>query len=362
MSSKIILAIVLCFTASVGVVALLFGMSGILKDKRNSFLREFPPHPITEGDTLNLRYNSYYIAGGTPHTLYLGNAKAPLHLLQVNLTTLDTIHVRLNVKGIMDQKFWSVKVQVDSPYYFVTDGAVPALFKGRVDTWKAEQFLGDSIFFRDIIPVTENSFAVKSLSGNHQENILGIIGNHAPYQIFTDKVLEKQLDGVFCTDGMLHYNAKRNELLYLYFYRNQFIVLDTTLQVKYTGCTIDTISRARIKTATVGSGHERAFTLTSPPFFVNKRSCVSGNLLFVNSNLLAKNESPNAFDSGDVIDVYALPSGDYAFSFYIYNNHGKRPMRAFNVYDNTLVVLYDHTLQKFDLVKQYFEVAREPVQ
>jgi hypothetical protein len=355
MSKKIIIGVIACFVLSIATVAVLFATSGILKDKRGSFLREFPPHPVMEGDTLNIKYNSYYIAGGTPHTVYLGNYQAPLHMLVVNLASLDTQHVSLRVKGIMDQKFWSVMVQVDSPNYYLTDGAVPIIFKGNVQTWKADRYLSDSIFFRDIMPINERSLAVKSLSGSDQENILGILRNDYPYQQFSDKVLEKQLDGVFCTDGMLHHNKERNELVYLYFYRNQFIVMDTTLHVKYKGNTLDTTTRATIKTATLQSGEEKSFTLSSPPFMVNKRSCVSGNWLFVNSNLLAKNENQLAFDRGDAIDVYDLISGKYTFSFYIYNDFGRRPMKAFKVYDNIMVVLYDHTIQKFDLVEQYFE-------
>jgi hypothetical protein len=137
MNKKLVMWVVGCFAISLAAVVFLFVMSGVMKDKHNSFLRQFPPHPIMEGDTLNIRYNSYYVAGGTPHTVYLGNYKAPLHMLVVNTARLDTQHVRLNVKGIHDQKFWAARIKVDSPYYYLTDGAIPVMFKGKVGDWNA---------------------------------------------------------------------------------------------------------------------------------------------------------------------------------------------------------------------------------
>src|SRR5260221_10965763 len=250
MNKKLAIWTIGCFVISIGTVVILFAMSGIMKDKHNSFLRQFPPHPVMEGDTINIKYN-YYIAGGTPYTIYLGNYKAPLRMLVLNTVTLDTQHVTLRIKGIHDQKFWSARVKVDSPYYYFTDGAVPVIFKGNVHTWSAEKYLSDSIYFREIVPLMSGSFAVKSLSGSIGENILGKITAWAPYQHFTDHILEKQLDGVFCTDGMMHYDKELNELVYLYYYRNQFMVMDTSMNLLYRGNTIDTTSRAKIKTATI---------------------------------------------------------------------------------------------------------------
>ncbi|MEJ0055984.1 MAG: hypothetical protein WDN75_10200 [Bacteroidota bacterium] len=204
MNRKITIGIIGCFIGSVTVVLILFLLSGELRDKRNSFLRQFPPRPVLEGDTLSLKFNSFYLAGLTPHTVYLGNYTAPLHMLVVNLDDLtDTLHVLLDVKGTEDKKFWSARVAVDSPYFYLYDGVVPAVYKGRVKDWHAERILTDSIYFREIVPLSPESFAVKSLSGRFGENILGKLTSTPPFQVFNDSILQKQLDGIFCTDGML---------------------------------------------------------------------------------------------------------------------------------------------------------------
>ena len=319
-----------CFTFSVCGVAVLVFLSNDIRQQPGSFLREFPPHPVQEGDTVNVGYNSYYIAGGTPSRVYLGNYTAPLHLLELNLTTLDTQHVRLQIQEVNNQKFWSPRVKVDSPFYHFTDGAVPVIFKGSVCDWTGHRHLGDSVYFRAIEPLSKNSFVVKSLSGRTGENILGKLIANPPHQFFSDKILEKQLDGVFCTDGMMHTQKEFNRLVYLYYYRNEFIVMDTNLNVEYRSHTIDSTTHVAIKVATIES--ENSKVLSSPPLFVNTKSCTSGNWLFVNSNLIAKNENRETFKKASVIDVYNLASGRYAFSFYIYNYWRTKPMVDFNVY------------------------------
>src|SRR5690606_28820448 len=99
---------------------------------------------------------------------------------------------------------------------------------------------------------------------------------------------------------------------------------------------------------------ENSKTLSSPPFFVNTRSSTSGNGLFVNSDMLAKNDHKDAFKSGSVIDVYDLQTGMYHFSFYIYHYWNTKRMIEFRVAGNKLVVLYDRLIRVFDFVPQYF--------
>lgn len=357
MKRSIILLIVGCFVLSIATVVILFAMSGIMKDTRGSFLREFPPHPAMEADSFNIRYNSYYLAGATKNNIYLGNYTAPLHLLVLNMALTDTQFVTLKIKDIQREKIKSSRIKVDSPYFYLMDGAVPVLFKGNVNDWQGKRYLFDSTFYRNLVPLNQGSFWIKSLSGSTGENILGKVTAWKPYRVFKNDILQKQLDGVFCTDGMMHYDEGSNKLVYLYYYRNEFMVMDTSMNLLYRGNTIDTTYRAKIRPATIES--ENSMTLSSPPYFVNKRSVVSDNWLFVNSNLLARNEHQKAFDSGSVIDVYDLTTGDYAFSFYIYHFKGVKKMSEFLVSGNKMVVRYGDVIRIWDLVPSYFNHANK---
>src|SRR5258706_10326920 len=171
MRRQLIIGIGGSFTLSILVVLFLIGVSGVLKDKHNSFLRLFPSHPVLEGNSYDLKVNSYYLAGGTPRHVYLGNYNAPLHILVINTLLTDTQRAVLNVKGIMDVKFWSVRVQVDSPNFYVADGAVPRIYKGSVSSWHADRFKFDNEFFLDMVPMNANSLAVKYLTKQTSESI-----------------------------------------------------------------------------------------------------------------------------------------------------------------------------------------------
>jgi hypothetical protein len=54
-----------------------------------------------------------------------------------------------------------------------------------------------------------------------------------------------------------------------------------------------------------------------------------------------------------VIDVYNLNDGEYKFSFYLHD-FDKKKMKNFRVFDDKLVLLYDHFIVTYDLTQKYF--------
>lgn len=311
--------------------------------KHNSFVRLFPSHPLMEFRAYDIRYNSYYIAGGTAHHIYLGNVTAPRHMLIVNSTLKDTQHVQLNIKDMDKYNFKSINVAIDSPYFYIMDGVMPGLFRGNVSNWTAEKYIPDSAYFNLSIPLGSSSVGLRVLSTKTNQYELAKETRMQPYFETKPGLLEKQVDGMFCVDGMLHYNRELARLVYVYFYRNQFLCMDTGFNLLYRGNTIDTVSRAKIKVGNIAS--EQSITMSAPPLTVNKRSCTYGNWLFVNSNLLAKNESEENFNKASVIDVYDLLDGTYRFSFYLFD-HEKKKLHDLRVFDNTVYALYDHYIVK----------------
>jgi hypothetical protein len=350
---KYIVSILIAFVASVSTVALIAAYASRIRTSGGAFVRILPPHAVIEGDSLNITYNSYYIAGATTSTIYLGNSTAPLHLMVLNTNLTDTQHVRLDFPDANVLKFWSPKVAVDSPNFYFYDGAVPAVYSGLVTDWKAKRLRYDSVFFRSITPIDTTQYFINSISSSTNENTIGIMNVDTRSVNFNPAILKKQVDGLFCTDGSLLYSPAVGAV-YVYYYRNQFTIIDTTLQHTYVGHTIDTISKARIKVSKLDSG--RTYVLSSPPFFVNKKSSVVGSLLFVNSNLLARNEQPDVFEQAEPIDVYDLNQhGKYLFSFYIYNYTVSKRMKDFKVVPGLVVVLYDRMVRVFQWNNRVFD-------
>jgi hypothetical protein len=348
-NTYVLLTCVLIASASAVIALHLLSISHSQAD--NSFIRHFPPHAVIPGQTLDMGYNSYYFAGTSPEQIYFGNTTAPLHVVSSSLMLSDTHHIRLSLRDPV-KSFVRPVVYVDDHDFYLLDGILPTILHGNTTQWEARRHFADTLFFTEAAPFNPASVAIRVAGGSPPEYILGKETRQEPGLTLAPQVLTKQIDGLFSVDGMMHYSRPLNTLVYLYYYRNEFICMDTSLNVRYRSRTIDTISHARIKVARVEQ--DRSITLASPPLYVNKRSCVSGNYLFVNSALKASNEPHEHFDLASVIDVYDLRDGTYRYSFYLANLGGEQ-LRDFGVAERTFIALHGQYVSTYDLTYQDHE-------
>jgi hypothetical protein len=321
---KVVAVLITCCFGSVGAIIVLSVLSREMIYDNNSFIRVFPSHAVEQQDNfIELKYSSYYIAGTDKNHVYLGNYFVPLHLMIANSTLTDTQRVHIKIKDLDKLKFRSISVRVDSPYFYVTDGVMPGVFRGSIDNWEAERFINNSVYFSAAEPITPNSFALRAKSSQTQEDFLLKQSKRDQFSKDAVGLLEKQIDGVFCTDGMLTVASEINKIVYTYFYRNQFIVTDTSMNLEYRANTIDTVTRAKLKIVQISSGNST--TLANPSAIVNRRACIWKKWLLVNSNLMSKNDTKAAFAAAAVIDVYDLEArGQYKFSFRLFDHDKKR--------------------------------------
>lgn len=349
MERKRLLIILCCLLFSVSVIGVLYSMSEDLVHKYNSFVRLFPPHFATESIALDLKYNSYYFSGATENHIYLANSTASLHLLKLSTSLTDTQHITLSIRNHDLKNLRFRKNVVDSPYFYLMDGTTPALFGGKIGHWTANRLTYDSAFFVDAVPISNSSFALRSAHITRSKTKEDILGKESLFDKNFKAIpglLEKQIDGIFCTSGMLHYNKTLDKLIYLYYYRNQYLVMDSSLNLLYKGNTIDTISKVKIKVGEFHSGANR--TLSAPPFYVNKNSCVYDRWLFVHSALFSKNELKKTFNKASVIDVYDLVDGTYRISFYLFDYQDRYKVRDILVTKNKIFALFDHYILAYD--------------
>lgn len=333
------------------VIGLIF-LSDHFRRQPGSFVRLLPPHPATRSGSIDLSYNSYYIAGLSDTRIYLGNYTAPLHLLSISRTLADSQHVKLKFPNIENAKFWSLTVRVDSPNFYLMDGTQPIIYQGSISNWRIVDTASNDAFFVEALPISKSSFAIRSLSSVNHEYELGKKMLNTPDVELMPSLLEKQIDGKFCVDGMMDYDPESATLVYLYFYRNEYLVMDSSLNLRFRGRTIDTVTTAQFQVAKITSTN--SFTMSSPPLIVNRRGCVSQNYLFINSARMAKNEIEEEFDKLSVIDVYGLDNYEYKFSFYL-PHISKRKLHDFRVSDWKLFALIDRELVIYDLSPHYFQ-------
>jgi hypothetical protein len=81
--------------------------------------------------------------------------------------------------------------------------------------------------------------------------------NRNPKVVLNPDILQKQIDGVFDSDGKLLLNQNFKNLIYIYNYRNEYMIMDEDLELKSRLKTIDTISRARFNVVKIPDGRHK---------------------------------------------------------------------------------------------------------
>ncbi|MFC0778689.1 MauE/DoxX family redox-associated membrane protein [Flavobacterium sp. HJSW_4] len=301
---------------SVVAVAVLFLSSEDIIHQRNPFVRRYPPHPTVFVKLEDLKVNSYYFAGYSRSRLYLGNKSNPLHVLSMD-ANLENQEARTIIFDPKKIPFRAVVISVKDDNFFLSDGTVPKIFRGTLVDWKVNKELTGIPHFTLAIPIDSSTIVYRSNIGKNAVNVLGIFNNNGKPKIKQNKeLLQQQVDGIFDTDGTLLYNEQLQKMVYLYYYRNEFVVADQQSVLKYRGKTIDTIKHAKIKVATLDNGKQHV--MSAPPFVVNSSASVYGNLLFVHSRVKGKYDSEKVWKNSFIIDVYDLTKKTYLMSFPVY--------------------------------------------
>lgn len=336
-----------------GIISMLMGIlyvkSSLSKGTyRGNFKRKFIKETVSPPEyALALPYNSYYIAGATVNEIYLGNRIDPLHMIIIDTQSSDTVHVRLSVDLPEHKSKRKFTVSIDSPYYFLMNGNLPAVFRGRLHEWNAAKPMASHDYFVDAVPVGTSSLVMRSYSVRSKGFALAKKTGSEGNLEFNYRLLEKQIDGIFCVTGNLHYSREMGKLVYIYNYRNQYLVMDSSLNLSYRANTVDTFSHAPIKIAKIKS--EGSHILASPPTMVNRKTTVNDRYLYVNSNVMASNEDIRDFRNGAVMDVYDLSEGRYCFSFHLPHYNGKR-LTDLIISNGKLIALYDRYIVLMKLI------------
>lgn len=290
--------------------------------KENPFIRRYPQHPVSLHKTLDLKFNSYYFAGYSDGLLYLGNYTDPLSIIGIDSELKIKMVKKIEFKN-KSLPFRMVKIAVCGSNFYLMDGTVPCIFKGKITDWKITKELKNVPHFTLSVPIDSTSFAIRSLKGKNASHVLGVFSPGSnPETKYNTNLLHQQMDGVFDTDGILAVSEKERKMIYLYYYRNEFVVADKNANQLFRGHTIDTVSHAAIKVSYLKEGLERA--MSAPPLIVNKRAALQGNILFVESKIPGRFEPQNIWKQAVIIDVYNIKKNSYVMSFALYKMGAKK--------------------------------------
>ena len=330
---------------SIGLMVILFLSSEEQVHRNNAFIRRFPPHPVIKEYDIDLGFNSYYVAGLGKDMVYLGNSTAPLHLLKINLATRDTAHVKLKLSNT-DLPFKNVHVQVQPPFFFVLDGSIPYIFRGSTNNWVAGPWMRNEAYFTKSLVLDSNRIYIKTMQNDTRTVTLGLLEKRDHFSVeLHPEILQRQIDGVFDVDGIMLTTPDKTRLGYVYFYRNQFMTIDSRLKTLKRQQTIDTVKKARIEIAQLD--RSKTSKMKSPPLVVNTRATMYKNFMFIASDRLGKNENREILKVASIIDVYNWSDATYRYSFYLYHM-GKEKVHGFSVNDGRLVALIDNALSVYN--------------
>ncbi|WP_432221821.1 MauE/DoxX family redox-associated membrane protein [Flavobacterium sp. TMP13] len=329
---KILITIVL----SALLMIVLFLHSEKIMHSENPFIRRYPQHPIQMTYTKDLKFNSYYFSGFKKGRIYLGNYTDALHLISLDSKLKDErpITISFNHKEML---FSSARILVRGNYFYLIDGSVPAVFKGTVSDWVIKDEFKELPYFNLAEPIDSSRLLFRSSRGKNRTSVLGIYSANSLSKItYNGDFLKQQIDGVFDTDGMLLYEENLKQFVYLYYYRNQYVVADNNAKVYQIGNTIDTNSVAKIKVANLKNGQVK--TMAAPAQMVNRHSVIFKNLLFVHSTIKGKYENDTLWEQAFIIDVYDYQKDKYLMSFPIYAI-GQKKLQSFFVTANHLYAI-----------------------
>lgn len=320
--------------------------SNKILEYKNPFIRVFPTRPIEFKKEIDLGFNSYYFAGYDKDQIYLGNYTAPLHAIAIdtNFNNVEKISIYAENSNF---EFHSIKLKVLPPHFFLMDGTVPAVYEGHINIWEAQLKLQDEPYFTIAEPMDSTTFVFRANKSQNGHNVLGSfdLSSENEFKLF-EGLLEKQLggDGIFDTDGMLMYSKALSKIVYIYSYRNQYIIAEKSGKFNFSRHTIDTTEYANLNVVQLNKEKKMA----TPPPLVNLKSALYKNFIFVNSAPRGKYDSLNSWKSSSTIDVYDFVKGNYLFSYYIVGINGKK-LTDFLVTHTHIFVLMDSKLISYEV-------------
>nr|WP_235004572.1 DoxX family protein [Aequorivita antarctica] len=336
----------------IGIVVLFFVFSEKKMHQNNAFIRRHLPHFANKIKSHDLGYSSYYFAGIESDIVYLGNSTAPLLLTAMDTALTGTSVMKVQIDN-MGLPFRRVRIEVSRNQFFVFDGIVPIIFKGSIHNWKANTFIYKPYYFSQAIILDGNSLAVCSQSSEDKKNMLGILSRDSVFRpIYNPLLLRSENDGVFDTDGQLLWNNSLKKLIYMYYYRNKFLVVDENLELIYQGKTIDTVNQVSLDITNLKRSGKKK--LNPNTITINNNAATDKNLLFIQTDRLGKFESNRILEEAEIIDVYDIDKKTYVFSFYLYRPSNLH-MRSFMVRDLKLYALMGSKLISYKLDTKMLE-------
>lgn len=300
-------------------LTLFFSSEEIIR-KDNNFIRRYPHSPIIQDKIRNLDIDSYYFVGTYENEIYLGNKTSPFHILKISgdLKNLE----KISIAPAEEQTYKALEYRISQNSIYGFDGTVPVIFKGEIKPEiNMKTISRNDAYFSENLILDSLNFVLRVYNGKLKKSMLALLNLKAKQKLMLkENILSNHNNSWFDNDGKLLYDSKRNEILYMFYYRNQILKMDNNLKVIGEGKTIDSISNSGIEVHQFGDG---SIKMNKAPKMVNYTMVAHNGLIFNRSALIGKFEPKDIWKKASVIDVYHTNSFNYWGSFYVHHRSGK---------------------------------------
>src|SRR5690606_19477975 len=132
------------------------------------------PHALENLGSYQLESNAFYLAGADGKNFYLGNYNAPLYLKAISKDLKTANEVRIEIDNY-NLPFKRVRIKVQPSLFFVGDGTVPILFRGKTKDWKAQTFSYKDAYFNQFEVVDTNHLVIGTHHPRKKYNLIGAL-------------------------------------------------------------------------------------------------------------------------------------------------------------------------------------------
>lgn len=325
----------------------------------NGFRRIYGSLTAVPTDTLQAEFQYGDICGVTPHSFFVELAGRKNRVIRFDWDLRNPQSYSFGLPN--NKQVWSrLHFQVDSPVVNIFAGNGPDVFKGRMDTavplrqhhYPYPLFVrgfafGDGQYLFKGFDKIGGSFRMPFILWNPATNAQ--VRKINPFATSAAQGLE--------SDGRIGFDTATGQIVFVQFYRNGILTMDTDFHLGPSIRTIDTVLHGRTADGSYQEDGAEKFTNSTPQFFVNWNTDVYDGMVYINSLLRGDNENRGDFETYSDLDAYNLRTRRYEYTLKVprLNN---RKLISFKIADGRLVACYPGGIVTYRLVDKNIVITK----
>jgi hypothetical protein len=340
------IAIILVMTGAIGLVSLLASVALAPIYGKNGFTRKYSVVPLKVVNHVEKDESITDLCGWTPYNFYF-KTKKPDILYKLDNKLGKEEYIQLNVPT--NQKITTAfQVIVDSPKVDIAAFNLPGIIVSSTNEKILTLYKYPSSLYSRAAKISNSTYIFRGFDSTIKtaDQIL-VKTNLYSGEIIRDSIaIDMTHDMGIKSDGFLNFDPVTNLLTYVYAYKNEFICIDTNLNLVNKYKTVDNIREYQ---TTVGNvSKSKVFTNVTARRVLNKKSIAVNGKLYNISNIKSDNEDKDDFIKSTVIDVYDIQKGNYLQSFYI-PLYKRERVKNFKIANELLVAVYTNYIVTYEL-------------